>query len=265
MKYIANAHLDEILNAEGLTVNAFAEIVNDYAEKHNCIKASRMFITQLAQNKTVPALEKISTIANALNENGITVNPQDLITFDVDGTTSIKLLALQKSEETYIALVRLQHTSDQQQSAVIGLLVFDLSIKDNEQDHKKGKVITMHLRPYDNEKLMNPVLPVTFRYSFELSEIQTALYSLDPASLRTFSRDFFKEVWKKIAANDYEQKLTSVDHLTVDINKDFQTTFYAVRIAGDKAIFTKSSKDKTKRKTQYRYPLLKPHQVGKLN
>lgn len=267
MKYVANAHLDEVLKAEGLTMNSFADMVSEYTAKKQCMKVSRKFITQLVQNKTVPALDKISTVINVLNSNGIRVNPLDLVTFDIDGTNSIQLLALQKHDDEYVAFVRAQHTSDQHKSAVYGLLPFTLSIEDNNSKDKKdkGKVITVRLRIYEGEQIVEPVQTAVFQHSFTLTDIQNFLYSLEPADFHKISRELFKQIWAKITANHYEQTVTDIHHVII-IYDEFCATFHSVRVEDGQLVFTKSSKDQAIRKApSASYPAMKPNQVGSIN
>lgn len=261
MKFNTNFHLDELLASTGLTMHGLTEIVEEYSSKYHVDRVSRKFITQLAQNKNVPAFDKVDTIINALCDKGYSVTPHDIVTFDSAERTSIKLLALQKSTDekqtdVYTAFVKLSQHSKGKNKSSVGLL--DFTVKEDPSNEW-----TFYFKPYTDKQLVEPVQSAAFGASFNLIDIQNAIYSLAPTDLRTTWQSLIKQIYVIIEANHYEQ-MGKINKLTININSDFKITFNAVTIKDHQLIFAKNKNDVNKRSPQYQIPFMRPTQVGKM-
>lgn len=98
-QYKVSVNLDRILEKTGYSQR---QLIKDSGISHN-------FITKLTQHKEVANLDKLVTILNTLNQHGLKIEPDDLITFEPIGKTKIKALANQHKDNDYLFFFQLDY------------------------------------------------------------------------------------------------------------------------------------------------------------
>lgn len=243
-QYKVSVNLDRILEKTGYSQR---QLIKDSGISHN-------FITKLTQHKEVANLDKLVTILNTLNQHGLNIEPDDLITFEPIGKTKVTALANQHEENVYTCFFQLAYEGQNYKDLV------QLTIKQNDTD------IKIHAQTSETTTFTKVMQAQLFAQSFYLGRGVDTMVAMVERDKRVVAQALSKIVVEQ-AINDKVIKANKhVNRVIFNYFDTFELTFNNVQFKNDIAVFTKDRQNNIKHLIENAhdatYPFHGPHSTG---